>query len=75
MANITISDLRPAGSELFDDSENYLNDLTDDELNMTQGGYSPVAITLMKAGYLAARSSNACVNATVGIFTYFGRRK
>ncbi|MDB9305030.1 hypothetical protein PN488_11690 [Nodularia spumigena CS-591/12] len=40
MANIVISDLRPAGSELFMDSESYLNDLTNDELNQTSGGAS-----------------------------------
>ncbi|EAW44479.1 hypothetical protein PN465_00860 [Nodularia spumigena CS-584] len=38
MANIVISDLRPAGSELFMDSESYLTDLTNDELNHTSGG-------------------------------------
>jgi hypothetical protein len=38
MANIVISELRPAGSDLFMDSESYLTDLTDNELHMTQGG-------------------------------------
>ena len=40
MANITISDLRPAGADLFSDSESYLHDLTDNELYVTQGGSS-----------------------------------
>ena len=40
MANITISDLRPAGADLFSDSESYMHDLTDNELNVTQGGLS-----------------------------------
>ena len=32
MANINISDLRPAGADLFLDSESYLNDLTEGEM-------------------------------------------
>ena len=42
MATIKIADLSPVGSEFFADSESYLNELTDDELNMTQGGSTPV---------------------------------
>jgi hypothetical protein len=38
MPTITISNLRPAGSELFDDSESFLKDLRDAELNLTHGG-------------------------------------
>jgi hypothetical protein len=41
MATITISDLHPAGADFFSDSENYLNDLTDDELEQGMGGASP----------------------------------
>ena len=44
MATIKIVDLSPVGSEFFADSESYLNELTDDELNMTQGGSSPVCL-------------------------------
>jgi hypothetical protein len=42
MATIKIVDLSPVGSEFFADSESYLNELTDDELNMTQGGTSTI---------------------------------
>jgi hypothetical protein len=42
MASIHISDLRPAGSELFLDSESFLNKLTDVELNFTYGGTSVI---------------------------------
>ena len=38
MANINISDLRPAGADLFLDSESYLNDLTEGEMTNTLGG-------------------------------------
>ena len=38
MGNINISDLRPAGADLFLDSESYLNDLTEGEMMNTLGG-------------------------------------
>ena len=38
MANINISDLCPAGADLFLDSESYLNDLTEGEMTNTLGG-------------------------------------
>ncbi|MGE5658248.1 MAG: hypothetical protein ACM37W_16720 [Actinomycetota bacterium] len=38
MANIKVSELRPAGSELFMDSESFLNDLTDMDTLSVQGG-------------------------------------
>ncbi|MGD1699138.1 hypothetical protein [Dapis sp. BLCC M229] len=38
MANITISELRPTGAELFLDSESFINELTDEELSLTKGG-------------------------------------
>ena len=37
MGNINISDLRPAGADLFLDSESYLNDLTEGEMTNTLG--------------------------------------
>ena len=42
MANINISDLSPAGADLFLDSESYLNDLTEGEMTNTLGGASPL---------------------------------
>lgn len=44
MAAIKISDLAPAGSELFMDSESYLNELTNDEINMVSGGVKGISI-------------------------------
>ncbi len=38
MANINISNLRPAGADLFLDSESYLHDLTEQEMVDTLGG-------------------------------------
>lgn len=47
MATIQISNLRPTGSELFGDSESYLNELTNDELTMTHGGSSPLCVSFI----------------------------
>ncbi|AOX00284.1 hypothetical protein BJP34_13195 [Moorena producens PAL-8-15-08-1] len=38
MAKITISELHPAGFELFCDTENFMIDLSEDELNGVNGG-------------------------------------
>ena len=38
MANIVISELRSAGSELFQDSETFMNDLTEEDMINTLGG-------------------------------------
>jgi|LakMenE18May11ns_1017448.scaffolds.fasta_scaffold9526961_1 hypothetical protein len=51
MANIVISELRPAGSDLFMDSESYLTDLTDNELHMTQGGGKASIIISFTIGF------------------------
>ena len=45
MANIAISNLRAPGAELFMDSESYLQELTDTELDVTKGGTSPLIVT------------------------------
>jgi hypothetical protein len=58
MATINISDLRPTGSELFFDSENYMSELGDNELGSVKGGTSPIIAT-------ATRSSLRCVQLTV----------
>lgn len=39
MPNIEISNLQPAGYDLFSDSESYMMDLSEDELNTTSGGF------------------------------------
>ena len=48
MANINISDLRPAGADLFLDSESYLNDLTEGEMINTWGGSGIIIIIITK---------------------------
>jgi hypothetical protein len=43
MAHIKISDLSPAGSQFFQDSESFLGDLTEDELGIRGGLNDAVA--------------------------------
>ncbi|MBW4677374.1 MAG: hypothetical protein KME52_26255, partial [Desmonostoc geniculatum HA4340-LM1] len=38
MSNIAISNLRPAGADLFQDSENFLHELTEQEIADVLGG-------------------------------------
>lgn len=44
MAVISISNLSPVGSELFMDSESFMNEMSNEELTGTQGGLSPIVI-------------------------------
>jgi len=53
MATIKISDLHSAGSELFMDSESYLNELTNEELNMAHGGSTQVCVTLITTSIIS----------------------
>lgn len=53
MANITITDLHPVGSDLFMDSESFMNELSDAEINGTKGGISTVGIVLLTAMLLS----------------------
>ena len=38
MANIKVNELNPAGTQLFSDAENFLNELSHDELDAISGG-------------------------------------
>ena len=44
MAEINLSELRPAGSELLEDSENFLNELNEREIENVVGGNSIASI-------------------------------
>ncbi|BAZ01079.1 hypothetical protein NIES37_50770 [Tolypothrix tenuis PCC 7101] len=44
MSNIKISEILPAGSELFQDSESFLNELTNEEILDTKGGRLPASL-------------------------------
>ena len=59
MASIKITNLQPAGADFFNDSEGYLNELTTDELILTNGGATPavaiVTAVAWAAGYAYGR--------------------
>lgn len=42
MSNIKLNDLNPAGADLFNDGESFLDEVKGEELAMTQGGSSPL---------------------------------
>jgi hypothetical protein len=44
MASIKISELRPTGLELFQDTESFLNELTDNEVGVIEGGRRAISI-------------------------------
>jgi hypothetical protein len=46
MNELNISQLNPAGTEFFSDSENYLNELTTEELDRVVGGDGVIGLTL-----------------------------
>ncbi|MEA5598440.1 hypothetical protein [Rivularia sp. UHCC 0363] len=64
MSTIKISDLHSTGAELFSDSESYMNELGDNELNDINGGtrlgtiikLSKAASNAASAGYRKAKS-------------------
>jgi hypothetical protein len=62
MSNISIFDLNPTGSELFADSESFLNELTNSELNLLGGGKFPESLPV-----LTVRESVFCELKTVPI--------
>jgi peptidase E len=45
MSTIDIFDLKPSGLDLFSDTENYLDDLSDSEFIGVTGGSTPVCLS------------------------------
>jgi hypothetical protein len=55
MASIKLNDLSPAGSDLFADSESYLSDLTEDDLEVHGGAIStPICAVVVIVAYTGA---------------------
>jgi hypothetical protein len=54
MSTINISDLHPAGSNLFSDSESYMNELGDSQLDMINGGATPATATIGIVSFISA---------------------
>ena len=59
MAEIKLSELRPAGSELLQDSENFLNELNEREIENVVGGNTIAsAVSQVSAQLWTASSAN-----------------
>ena len=54
MANIKISNLNPIDSDIFSNSESYMMDLSDNELDKTHGGafWGPLGVALTIYGLI-----------------------
>lgn len=46
MASIKIDNLGPAGSDMFKDSESFLNELTEDKLGVSGGARATLTVTI-----------------------------
>lgn len=72
MANIEINDLKPAGAELFLDSESFMNALGDDEMNLRGGDWSTASA---QCGSVTADEwstlSNGCPKEKEALWTPF----
>jgi hypothetical protein len=69
MATIAISDLSPIGLDLFSGFENYLDELSGDDLTKINGGSTPFCASA--AITAASLISGAVVSGLVG---YWGRK-
>ncbi|MCA2708828.1 MAG: hypothetical protein IM473_05960 [Microcystis sp. M015S2] len=67
MANITISELRPAGADLLFDSESFLDYLNDDELYIVSGGAVGTITTVTKTTLKTVVVTTFACGVVVGI--------
>jgi len=68
MPTIKISDLHPTGSELFHDSESYMNELGDGELDIINGGFSPISISV-RVSIAASKAASGAVKRSATPYT------
>lgn len=74
MPTIKISELRPTGSDLFSDSEGYMNDLDESEFEGIYGGLTPaLVLSAVRVSILAGRSSQGCAMGAAGAVGAVGR--
>lgn len=67
MATINISDLRPTGSELFSDSESFMEELSSGELGIQGGIINTLAAVAISATTVSVAAS---VGFGIGILAY-----
>ncbi|OUL37309.1 hypothetical protein BV372_02620 [Nostoc sp. T09] len=66
MAVIKISELRPAGSELFQDSESFLNELNEKEaLSLVGGAFTVVGVSVSAQTVVSINGNSINAN-TIG---------
>ncbi|MHC5937796.1 hypothetical protein [Nostoc sp.] len=65
MASIKISELRPAGSELFQDSESFLQELGAQEMGIT-GGAVVATLSVIKSVVVNSKVGNTVNANTIG---------
>jgi hypothetical protein len=66
ISDICISDLSPAGLDLFSGSENYINELSDDDMTNVNGGISVVTTILITASVVG---TGAGIGFSIGLTT------
>ena len=70
MASIKISELRPAGSELFQDSESFLNELSEREMGSLEGGaLTVVGVSLSAQTVVTANGNTINANTLTNVNT------
>ena len=72
MVNIKISDLHPAGSDLFSAPESYMNEISESEFDSISGGLTPALLLSVTrvavqhtARKIAAKSGMKCLKSTI----------
>jgi lactobin A/cerein 7B family class IIb bacteriocin len=77
MASIIVNNLLSysvSGAELFNDSESFMQELTEDELMETNGGISPsITVTIPLTAIATAATIGAALSAAISYYTGRGR--
>jgi hypothetical protein len=75
MAKIKLSELSPAGSELFQDVENFLPELSDREIENVIGGNETAATVSIKTAVYGISGGGGAYYANYGKIANFGAFK
>jgi hypothetical protein len=70
MAEIKLSELRPAGSELLQDSENFLNELNDREIENVVGGNTIASVASQNSASVGTINTISNVGQTQTFVTF-----
>ena len=70
MAEIKLSELRPAGSELLEDSESFLNELNDRDLENVAGGFSIASVASQASISVGTINTITDVGQTITFVTF-----